>query len=97
MGWTTGKDPEHPGTFKYELWSDSETIHSVGGFDTMQEADQAGARANSNWLLYGITDPAQTLDDVLAELLDDELLAELLDDELLAELLGCLKDTPIKD
>ena len=36
MGWTTGKNPEHPGTFKYELWSDSETIHSVVGFDTMQ-------------------------------------------------------------
>ena len=88
MGWTTGKDPEHPGTFKYELWSDSEIIHSVVGFDTMQEADRAGARANTNWLLYGITDPAQTLDDVLAKLTDDELLAELLD---------YLKDTPIKD
>lgn len=78
MGWTTGKDAEAPGKFAYELWSDSEILHRVGGFATPQEADQAGGRANTNWLLYGITDPAQTLDDVLAKLSDDELLNELL-------------------
>lgn len=78
MGWTTGKDAEAPGKFAYELWSDSETLHRVGGFATVQEADRAGGRANTNWLLYGITDPAQTLDDVLAQLSDDELLNELL-------------------
>jgi hypothetical protein len=78
MGWTTGKDAETPGNFAYELWSDTGVIHSVGGFDTMQAADQAGGRANTNWLLYGIIDPAQTLDDVLAKLSDDELLNELL-------------------
>jgi len=78
MGWTTGKDSEAPGKFAYELWSDSEILHRVGGFATVQEADHAGGRANTNWLLYGITDPAETLDDVLAKLSDDELLAELL-------------------
>jgi hypothetical protein len=78
MGWSTGKDPESLGKYGYVLWDDFNTIHTVGGFATMQEADQAGARANTNWLLYGITDPAQTLDDVLAKLTDDELLAELL-------------------
>ena len=78
MGWSTGKDPENLGEYAYVLWDGFNTLHTVGGFDTMQEADQAGARANTNWLLYGITDPAQTLDDVLAKLTDDELLAELL-------------------
>lgn len=78
MGWTTGKDAEAPGKFAYELWSDSEILHRVGGFATLQEADQAGGRANTNWLLHGITDPPQTLDDVLVKLSDDELLNELL-------------------
>jgi len=78
MGWTTGKDAEAPGKFAYELWSDSEILHRVGGFDTVQAADQAGGRANTNWLLYGIIDPAQSLDDILAQLSDDELIAELL-------------------
>lgn len=78
MGWTTGKDAEAPGKFAYELWSDTEILHRVGGFATVQEADKAGGRANTNWLLYGIIDPAQTLDDVLAQLTDDELLNELL-------------------
>jgi len=78
MGWTTGKDAEAPGKFAYELWSDSEILHRVGGFATAQEADRAGGRANTNWLLYGITDPAETLEDVLARLSDNELLAELL-------------------
>jgi hypothetical protein len=78
MGWSTGKDPESLGKYAYELWSDSEILHRVGGFDTPQAADRAGGRANTNWLLYGITDPAETLDDVLARLSDDELLAELL-------------------
>jgi hypothetical protein len=62
----------------YELWSGFNTIHTVGGFATMQEANDAGCRANTNWLLYGVTEPAMTLDDVLASLSDDELLAELL-------------------
>jgi len=78
MGWTTGKDAEAPGKFGYELWGDEGIIHAVGGFATVQEADRAGGRANTNWLLYGIIDPAQTLDDVLAQLSDDELLNELL-------------------
>lgn len=78
MGWTTGKDAEAPGKFAYELWNDTEILHRVGGFATVQEADKAGGRANTNWLLYGIVDPAQTLDDVLAQLTDDELLNELL-------------------
>lgn len=77
MGWTTGKDANAPGKFAYELWSDTGIIHNVGGFDTPQTADQAGGRANTNWLLYGIIDPAQTLDDVLDQLTNDELLAEL--------------------
>lgn len=78
MGWTTGKDANAAGKFAYELWGDTGTIHSVGGYATMQEADRAGARANTNWLLYGITEPAMSLDDVLDELSDDELLAALL-------------------
>lgn len=78
MGWTTGKDAEAPGKFAYELWSDIEILHRVGGFATVQEADKAGGRANTNWLLYGIVDPAQTLDDILDNLSDDELLNELL-------------------
>lgn len=77
MGWTTGKDSAAPGKFSYELWDDARTIHSVGGYATMQEADRAGARANTNWLLYGVTEPAMTLDDVLAKLDADALLAEL--------------------
>jgi hypothetical protein len=80
MGWTTGKDANAPGKFSYELWSDSEAIHRVGGFDTVQQADRAGGRANSNWLLYGITDPAGSLDEALSALDDDELLAALLKD-----------------
>ena len=75
MGWTVRKDKSFPGKFAYELWAGFDTIHTVGGFATMQEADKAGGRANTNWLLYGITDPEMTLDDVLS---DDELLAELL-------------------
>ena len=75
MGWTTGKDAETPGNFAYELWSDTGIIHSVGGFDTMRAAYQAGGRANTNWLLYGIIDPPQTLDEVLDALLN-ELLGE---------------------
>ncbi len=78
MGWTTGKDANATGKFAYELWSDEGIIHTVGGFTTVQEADRAGGRANTNWLLYGIIDPAQTLDDVVAQLSDDELLNELL-------------------
>lgn len=78
MGWTTGKDAETPGKFAYELWSDTGCIHSVGNFDTVQAADQAGGRANTNWLLYRIIDPAQMPDDVLNTLSDDELLNELL-------------------
>jgi hypothetical protein len=78
MGWTTGKDANAAGKFGYELWSGFNTIHTVGGFATMQEANDAGCRANTNWLLYGVTEPAMTLDDVLASLSDDELLAELL-------------------
>ena len=78
MGWTVHKDKSFPGKFAYELWSGFDTIHTVGGFATMQEADKAGGRANTNWLLYGITEPAMTLDDVLADLSDDALLAELL-------------------
>ena len=31
MGWTTGKDAEAPGKFAYELWSDTEILHRVGG------------------------------------------------------------------
>jgi hypothetical protein len=50
----------------------------VGGFATMQEADKAGGRANTNMLLYGITDPAMTQSKILAMLSDDALLAELL-------------------
>jgi hypothetical protein len=80
MGWTTGKDAETPGKFAYELWSDSGAIHRVGGFDTAQQADRAGGRANSNWLLYGATDPAGSLDEALSALDDDELLAELMRD-----------------
>jgi hypothetical protein len=86
MGWSTGKDPESLGKYGYVLWDGFNTIHTVGGFDTMQEADQAGARANTNWLVYGITDPEQTLEARLAAHV-----------ETLAELLDCLKDTPIKD
>ena len=78
MGWTTGKDAEAPGKFAYELWSDTEILHRVGGFATLQEADRAGGRANTNWLLHGVTEPAQTLDEVLDQLSDDDLLNELL-------------------
>lgn len=78
MGWTAGKDPESLGEYAYVLWSGFDALHTVGGFKTMQEADQAGGRANTRWLLYGITDPAQSLDDVLAEMNDDALLNELL-------------------
>ena len=78
MGWSTGKDANATGKFAYELWAGFDTIHTVGGFATIQEANDAGCRANTNWLLYGITEPAMTLDDVLASLSDDELLAELL-------------------
>jgi hypothetical protein len=78
MGWTTGKDANATEMFSYELWSDSEVLHQVGGFATAKEADQAGGRANTNWLLYGIIDPAKTLDEVLLDLTDDEMLAELL-------------------
>jgi hypothetical protein len=42
----------------------------------MQEADRAGARANTNWLLYGVTDPAEAAD-TLAMLDVDALLAAL--------------------
>jgi hypothetical protein len=79
MGWTTGKDANAIGRFAYELWSDTGIVHTAGGFATMQDADKAGGRANSNWLLYGVTEPAMSLDDVLDELSDDELLAALLD------------------
>ena len=75
MGWTVHKDASFHGKFAYELWAGFDTIHTVGGFATMQEADKAGGRANTNMLLYGITDPEMTLDDVLS---DDALLAELL-------------------
>lgn len=78
MGWTTGKDASATGKFAYELWSDTGIIHTVGGFATVQEADKAGGRANTNWLLYGVTEPAMSLDDVLDELSNDELLAALL-------------------
>jgi hypothetical protein len=78
MGWTTGKDAEAPGKFAYELWSDTEILHRVGGFATMQDADRAGGRANTNYVLYGVTEPAQALNDILDQLSDDELLAELL-------------------
>ena len=78
MGWTTGKDSAAPGRFAYELWGDAGVIHTVGGFATMQEADKAGARANTNWVLYGETEPAMSIDDIMAELAGDPLLAELL-------------------
>jgi hypothetical protein len=78
MGWTTGKDANATGKFAYELWGDEGIIHTVGGFATMQEADKAGGRANTNWLLYGVTDPAMSQDKILAMLSDDALLAELL-------------------
>jgi hypothetical protein len=74
MGWTAGKDPETLGEYAYVLWNGFETLHTVGGFKTMREADQAGGRANARWLLYGITDP----DDVLAEMSDYALLIELM-------------------
>ena len=77
MGWTTGKDAEAPGKFAYELWSDTEILHRVGGFATPQDADRAGGRANTNWLLHGITEPA--VDDIIDNLSDDELLNELLE------------------
>lgn len=73
MGWSTGRDAKAPGKFSYELWSETGIIHRVGGFNAMQEADRAGGRANTNWLLYGIVD---ALEDVLS---DDELLALLLE------------------
>jgi orotidine-5'-phosphate decarboxylase len=76
MGWTTGKDSAAPGKFAYELWDDARTIHSVGGYATMQEADRAGARANTNWLLYGVTDPVE-VNTTLAMLDADALLAAL--------------------
>ena len=44
----------------------------------MQEADKAGGRANTNMLLYGVTDPAMSQNKILAMLSDDALLAELL-------------------
>lgn len=78
MGWSTGKDANAAGKFAYELWSGFDTIHTVGGFATMQAADKAGGHANTNMLLYGITEPAMSLDDVLADMSDDALLAELL-------------------
>jgi hypothetical protein len=78
MGWTTGKDANATGKFAYELWGDEGIIHTVGGFATMQEADKAGGRANTNMLLYGVTDPAMSRDKILAMLSDDALLAELL-------------------
>ena len=78
MGWTVHKDGSFLGKFAYELWSGFDTIHTVGGFATMQEADKAGCRANTNMLLYGITDPAMSRDKILAMLSDDALLAELL-------------------
>jgi hypothetical protein len=76
MGWTTGKDSAAPGKFAYELWDGFSTVHRVGGFATMQEADRAGARANTNWLLYGVTDPVEAAD-TLAMLDVDALLAAL--------------------
>jgi hypothetical protein len=72
MGWTTRK--EAAGTFGYELWSGFDTIHTVGGFATMQEANEAGCRANTRMVLYGV-EAVMPLDDVLS---DDALLAELL-------------------
>jgi hypothetical protein len=72
MGWTAGKDLD--GGFQYVLWSGFDTLHTVGGFKTMREADQAGGRANTRWLLYGVTEP----DQALPEMNDDALLNELL-------------------
>jgi hypothetical protein len=77
MGWSTGKDVNAAGKFAYELWAGFDTIHTVGGFATMQEADRAGGRANTNMLLYGV-EAVMPLDDALAILSDDALLAELL-------------------
>lgn len=78
MGWSTGKDKHAPGKFAYELWLCDYNIHRVGGFSTMREADKAGARANTNLILYGeFAPPPQSLDEMLS---DDELLAELLGD-----------------
>ena len=74
MGWTTGKDANDTGKFAYELWGDEGIIHTVGGFATMQEANDAGCRANTKMVLYGV-EAVMPLDDVLS---DDELLAELL-------------------
>jgi len=82
MGWTVHKDKSFPGKFAYELWAGFETIHTVGGFDTLQQADKAAGKANTKWLLYGITDPEQSLDDLIEKLTDDELLAELLKPDL---------------
>ena len=78
MGWTVSKDANAAGTFEYELWDGFDTIHRVGGFATPQDADKAGGRANTNYLLYGAIDPARSLDDILSELDADQLLAELL-------------------
>ena len=74
MGWTAGKDPESLGEYAYVLWNGFDTLHTVGGFKTMREADQAGGRANTRWLLYRVTEP----DQALPEMNDDALLNELL-------------------
>jgi hypothetical protein len=73
--WTRGKDKERPERFAFELWDGFTLLFREGGFATAQEADRAGERANRNFLLYGVTEPApQSLADISA----DDLLAELL-------------------
>lgn len=72
MGWTRGRDREHPGKFAYELWDDDGMVEHVGGFETAQEADRA-AEAAQRILLFGM--PPEI--DEYEAMTDEELLREL--------------------
>lgn len=68
--WIRTKDKEQPGKFRFELWSGSDLVSSVGGFATAKEADRAAERAQRALLFP----PAPELE----HLTDEQLLAELL-------------------
>lgn len=79
MGLCIGKDKANVGKFIYELWIGSDTVETVGGFDSPAEAEKAGQVAQRVALFPAVEseEPQMSLEDIFADMDDAGLLAEL--------------------